>query len=51
MISYLFINSRELYIHIFKKKILLIEKDEEFISDKVIIIPLNLFYFFLLKIY
>jgi hypothetical protein len=49
MITITLIKLREWYIHIFKKKILLIEKDEEFISDKVIIIPLNLFYFFFIK--
>lgn len=44
---------REWYIHLFKKKILMIEKNKKFISNKFIIYLLNLFYFFvknLLKI-
>lgn len=41
-----FIQLRELYIHIFKKNILIIEKDKQIITNKLIIIPLNLFYFF-----
>jgi hypothetical protein len=49
MITKFFIDFREWFIHVFKKKILLIEKDKEFVSNKLVIIPLNFFYFFLLK--
>ena len=49
MSAKLFINIREWFIHIFKKKILLVEKDNEILKNKYIIIPLNLFYFFYIK--
>ena len=42
-----FINIREWFIHIFRKKILLIEKDKVFVSNKFVIIPLNFFYYLL----
>jgi hypothetical protein len=45
----LLIKLREWYIHIFKKKILIVEKNKKFISNKFIIFLLNLFYFFLIK--
>ena len=49
MLPRVFIKLREWYIHIFKKKILMIEKNKQLINSKFIIIPLNLFYFFLIK--
>jgi len=49
MSAKLFINIREWFIHIFKKKIILVEKDNEILKNKYIIIPLNLFYFFYIK--
>jgi hypothetical protein len=49
MSTKLLINSREWFIHVFKKKILLVEKDNEIVKNKYIIIPLNLFYFFYIK--
>ena len=49
MLIELFIKLRELYIHIFKKKILMVEKNKNFITSKFIIVPLNLFYFFFIN--
>ena len=49
MSSELFVKLREIYIHIFKKKILMVEKNKTFVSNKSIIIPLNLFYFCFIK--
>lgn len=43
------VNFREWFIHIFKKKILLIEKKKQIIANKFVIIPINLFYFFFIK--
>lgn len=42
------IDLRELYIKTFKKKILMIEKNNQIISNKYIINLINLFYFFLI---
>lgn len=49
MLTKLLIDLREYYIHTFKKKILMIEKDKSIISNKLIIIPINFFYFFCIK--
>lgn len=49
MLARLLIDIREWYIHVFKKKILMVEKDKNFINNKAIITPLNLFYFFIIK--
>jgi len=49
MLVRLLIDVREWYIHLFKKKILMVEKDKCFITNKIIITPLNLFYFFIIK--
>ena len=49
MLTRLLIDIREWYIHVFNKKILMVEKDKNFFSNKYIITPLNLFYFFLIK--
>ena len=49
MLSKILINLREAYIHTFKKKILLIEKDKKIVSHKLVIYPLNVFYYFLLN--
>jgi hypothetical protein len=45
----LVINLRNLYIHLFKKKILIIEKDGKYVSNKLIIYPLRFFYYFLIN--
>jgi hypothetical protein len=42
------IDLREIYIKIFKKKILMIEKNNQIISNKYVIYLINLFYFFLI---
>lgn len=49
MLTKLLIDLREYYIHTFKKKIILIEKDKLIITNKSIIIPINFFYFFCIK--
>ena len=49
MLTTVFIELREWYIHLFKKKILMVEKNKKIISNKLIILPLNLFYYFLIK--
>jgi len=45
----LVIKLRNLYIHLFKKKILMIEKDRKYVSNKLIIYPLRFFYYFLIN--
>lgn len=43
------IKLRNAYIHIFKKKIIMIEKDGEYVSNKLIIYPIKFFYYFLIN--
>jgi len=43
------IKLRNLYIKVFKKKIIMVEKDEKYVSNKLIIYPLKFFYYFLIN--